>query len=70
MARQRCTDQLRQILMESEPSVEFVDLTPVLKDASRSGIATYLPDDTHWTDEGNGVAGETIHRALLQSSIR
>jgi hypothetical protein len=63
-------DQLRQILMESEPRVEFVDLTPALKDASRSGIATYLPDDTHWTDEGNGAAAETIHRSLLQSSIR
>lgn len=59
--------QLQQFLVQLEPSIEYIDLTPALKAASQKGIATYLPDDTHWTDEGNRVAAETIHRALLQA---
>lgn len=59
--------QLQQLLVQLEPSIEYIDLTPALKAASQKGIATYLPDDTHWTDEGNRVAAETIHRALLQA---
>ncbi len=63
------SDQLQQLLVELEPSLEFVDLTPALKAASQNGVATYLADDTHWTDEGNRVAAETIHRALLEKRI-
>lgn len=63
-------DQMQQILMKLEPSIEYVDLTPALKAATANGVATYLSDDTHWTDEGNRVAAETIHRALSHKSIR
>lgn len=59
-------NQLQQLLFQLEPSIEYIDLTPALKAASQNGIATYLPDDTHWTDQGNRVAAETIHHALLQ----
>jgi hypothetical protein len=62
-------DRLHQILMNAEPSIEYVDLTPALKHASRSGMATYLADDTHWTDQGNRVAAEALHSALSQKSI-
>ncbi len=60
-------NQLQQLLFQLEPSIEYIDLTPSLKAASQKGVATYLPDDTHWTDEGNRVAAETIHRALVQA---
>lgn len=60
--------QVQQLLEESDPRIEYVDLTPALKAAARAGIPTYLADDTHWTDEGNRVAAETIHRALQHAS--
>jgi hypothetical protein len=44
--------------------IRYVDLTPALKQASRRGIATYLSDDTHWTDQGNRVVAETLDQAL------
>jgi hypothetical protein len=63
-------EQLQQLLMEVEPRIEYFDLTPALKATSRRGVATYLADDTHWTDEGNRAAAETIHRVLLRKSIQ
>ncbi|MCC2640548.1 MAG: rane protein of unknown function [Nitrospira sp.] len=57
-------EKMRRLLTTLEPSIEYVDLTSPLKTASRKGIATYLPDDTHWTDEGNRVAAEALHQAL------
>ena len=57
-------DQLKQILVQLEPSIEYVDLTPALQAASEKGIATYMADDTHWTDEGNRVAAEAIDRSM------
>jgi hypothetical protein len=45
-------------------NIEYVDLTSSLQNASRMGIATYLPDDTHWTESGNQLVAETLDRAL------
>ena len=59
---------LQRLLEEADPHIEYVDLTPALKAASRAGIPTYLADDTHWTAEGNRVAADTIHRALQKAS--
>jgi len=58
---------MQRLLAEADSRIEYVDLTPALKAASRAGIPTYLADDTHWTDEGNRVAAEAIHRALQGS---
>jgi hypothetical protein len=44
--------------------IRYVDLTPALKRASGRGMATYLPDDTHWTDQGNRVVAEALDQAL------
>lgn len=60
-------DHMRRLLTELVPTIEYVDLTPALKSATRAGIATYLADDTHWTDEGNRIAADTIHRALRKN---
>ena len=61
---------LRRLLAELSPDIEYVDLTPALKAASRNGIATYLSDDTHWTVEGHRVAAEAIHRALAGGNAK
>ncbi len=60
--------RLQRLLADADPRIEYVDLTPALKTAARSGIPTYLADDTHWTDEGNLVAADAIHRALQKGS--
>lgn len=52
------------------PEIAFIDLTLPLRDAAAAGVLTYLPDDTHWTGEGQRVAGEAIHNALLNLNIR
>jgi hypothetical protein len=62
--------RLKQILTAFAPDIEYLDLTPALKVESRKGIATYLPDDTHWTPAGHRVAAEAIDRALLQRIVR
>ncbi len=56
--------RLKQVLTALAPDLEYVDLTPALKEESRKGIATYLSDDTHWTAAGHRVAAEAMHRAL------
>lgn len=60
--------RLQRLLADADPRIEYVDLTPALKTAARSGTPTYLADDTHWTDEGNLVAADAIHRALQKGS--
>ncbi|MCW5797950.1 MAG: SGNH/GDSL hydrolase family protein [Nitrospira sp.] len=52
------------------PEAEFLDLTPPLREAAAQGVLTYLPDDTHWTAEGQRVAGEAIHHLLAGSPTR
>jgi hypothetical protein len=51
-------------LAELGLGIEYVDLTPSLRKVSRTGIATYLPDDTHWTEAGNRFVAETLDGAL------
>jgi acetyltransferase AlgX (SGNH hydrolase-like protein) len=57
-------DEMAKRLARPELDIEYVDLTPALKTASRKGIATYLADDTHWTDAGNRIMAEALHAAL------
>lgn len=62
--------QVASILKDLTPEVEFLDLTPPLREAAAQGWLTYLPDDTHWTAEGQRVAGEAIHHFLSISQTR
>ena len=57
-------EEMARRLARLHPDIEYLDLTPALKTASRKGIATYLSDDTHWTDAGNRVVAEALHEAL------
>ena len=56
--------ELGRRLAQLDLRIHYVDLTSALKTASRRGIVTYLPDDTHWTDAGNQVVAEALHEAL------
>jgi hypothetical protein len=57
-------------LSELGLNIEYLDLTPSLENASRMGVATYLPDDTHWTESGNRLVAETLDRALRAAPPR
>ena len=61
-------EEIDRRLTELGLGVEFVDLTPSLQHATRLGMATYLPDDTHWTEAGNQVVAETLDRTLRSAS--
>jgi hypothetical protein len=56
--------ELARRLAQLDLGIHYLDLTQALKSASRKGIATYLSDDTHWTDAGNRVVAEAMHEAL------
>jgi hypothetical protein len=51
-------------------TIDFVDLTHSLRAAAAAGILTYLPDDTHWTAEGQRVAEQALHQQVLASIKR
>ena len=57
-------DEMGRRLAELDLGVEYVDLTQPLQEASQQGIATYLPDDTHWTEAGNLVVAQILDRTL------
>lgn len=56
--------EVSSMLKELAPEIDFIDLTLPLREAAAQGVLTYLPDDTHWTTEGQRVAGEAIHQVL------
>jgi acetyltransferase AlgX (SGNH hydrolase-like protein) len=56
--------ELARRLIQLDLGIHYVDLTPALKTASRKGVATYLSDDTHWTNAGNRIVAEALHEAL------
>lgn len=57
--------RFQRLLSELSPDIEYVDLTPALKAASSKGIATYLPDDTHWSTDGHRVVAKEFNRVLM-----
>jgi hypothetical protein len=44
--------------------IRFIDLTGPLKAAARSGRLVYLPDDTHWTEDGHAVVADALTDVL------
>ena len=63
-------DEVASMLNALAPDIDFIDLTPPLREAAAQGVLTYLPDDTHWTAEGQRVAGEAIHHLLAGGQTR
>ena len=60
-------EQVASMVRAISPKIDFVDLTFPLRAAAAAGVLTYLPDDTHWTAEGQRVAGQAIHRTVMAS---
>ena len=63
-------DQVASVVQGISSDIDFVDLTVPLKSAAEAGVLTYLPDDTHWTAEGQRVAAEAIYRQVGASFRR
>lgn len=63
-------EEVAPVLRAISPTIDFVDLTHSLRVAAVAGILTYLSDDTHWTAEGQRVAGQALHQQVLASIKR
>lgn len=63
-------EEVASMLKQLAPEIEFLDLTPPLRNAAAQGVLTYLPDDTHWTAAGQRIAGEAIHQVLAGNPTR
>lgn len=59
-------DRLRMMISEISPDIKYLDLTTALKSAARENILVFLPDDTHWSSEGNRVVAEALAEALTR----
>lgn len=57
-------DRLRMMISKISPDIRYLDLTTALKSAARENILVFLPDDTHWSSEGNRVVAEALAEAL------
>lgn len=51
---------VRERLAASAPDAPVLDLTPALREAASHGAALYYPLETHWSVEGNRVAGQAV----------
>ena len=63
-------DEIEPILRTISPDIEFVDLTLPLREAAARGVLTYLPDDTHWTADGQYVVGQVLHQHVTATAPR
>lgn len=62
--------EMARRLEQLQLDIHFVDLTPALRAASRMGLTTYLPDDTHWTDAGNRVVAAKLDEVLASLTLQ
>ncbi|MGO9519603.1 MAG: alginate O-acetyltransferase AlgX-related protein [Candidatus Korobacteraceae bacterium] len=60
-------ERLMSALHSISPDIGYLDLTPYLVEAAKTGALPYYRDDEHWTPAGHKVAAETISH-YLQSS--
>jgi len=59
-------ERLQGALRSISPNIGYLDLTPYLVGAAKTGALPYYRDDEHWTPEGHKVAAEAIS-GYLQS---
>ena len=57
-------ERLRLIVQSIDPGIEFVDLTPPLRDAARAGDLPYARDDAHWSALGHRIAADAVLPAI------
>ena len=61
----------RQVMRElaDEIGVSFLDLTPPLSEAIRSGVSPYFFADTHWNQQGHNIARNALLDFLNQTNL-
>jgi PAS domain-containing protein len=57
-------DRFRKIVADISPDIQYVDLTPALRTSARNNRLVFLPDDTHWSSEGQRVVAHALDEAL------
>ena len=60
-------ERLRKALGSVSSEFGYLDLTPALVDAVKSGTLPYYPDDEHWSPEGHKIAADAINEYLLST---
>jgi lysophospholipase L1-like esterase len=63
-------DRLRAMVADISPKINYLDLTSVLKSAAEKGIPIFLPDDTHWTQDGHRIVAEAVNRLLSSTPLQ
>ncbi len=48
-----------------ENNIEFYDMLPTFQEAQRSGERLYIPNDPHWNEAGNALAGQYLFEMLV-----
>jgi hypothetical protein len=48
-----------------ENNIEFYDMLPTFQEAQRSGERLYIPNDPHWNEAGNALAGKYLFEMLV-----
>jgi hypothetical protein len=64
-------DDQEQLLTDfaAEKNIAFLDLTPDFKEEAGTGAELYYPFDTHWNQNGNNLAAQTIAKYVAVHSI-
>ena len=62
---------LNELMREfcTEEGLTFLDLTPELQSALRSGHNVYFPDDSHWNAAGHETAARALARLLRAETL-
>lgn len=56
--------RLRSAVSDISPKIDFLDLTSAFRTETEKGNRMFLPDDTHWTNEGHRIAAHVFHELL------
>ena len=57
-------ERLKSAVGAISPDMGYLDLTPYLTDAAKSGVLPYYADDDHWTPAGQKIAAEAVNNYL------
>jgi len=60
-------ERMRRMVVSVSRDIGYLDLTPYLTQAARTGALPYYADDCHWSPEGNRIAAEAINDYLRSS---
>jgi PAS domain S-box-containing protein len=62
-------ERLAMIVDDISPSIEYLDLTPLLKNEARRGRQIFLVDDSHWAPEGHLIVAQALQQVAAGSAL-